>query len=82
VTAGTAQRPDRITVRNAAFQQWLSLLSNRGQRHRSGSFLVHGVRAITIAADRGWPFRAILSDGRDSPSAWASALWKALDTGT
>lgn len=80
VTAGTAQRPDRITVRNAAFQQWLSLLTNRTQRHRAGSFLVPGVRAITIASERGWPFRAILSDGRDSPSTWASTQWAALDT--
>lgn len=80
MTAGTARRPDRITVRNAAFQQWLSLLTNRSQRHRSGSFLAHGVRAITIAADRGLPFHAILSDGRASPSEWASDLWTSLDT--
>ena len=50
----------QITVRNARFQQWQALLSNRSKRSRAGEFLVHGVRPITLAADHGWPIHAVL----------------------
>ena len=34
----------RVSSRNARFQQWESLLSNRNKRQRAGEFLVQGVR--------------------------------------
>ena len=67
----------RITVRNARFQQWQSLLTNRTKRHRAGEFLVQGVRPITLAVQAGWPIRALLYDADRALSAWARDL---LDT--
>jgi tRNA G18 (ribose-2'-O)-methylase SpoU len=64
----------RITTRNATFQQWQSLLTNRTKRHRAGEFLVHGVRPISQAVSQGWTISALLHDGRPSPSAWAKDL--------
>src|SRR5215472_14189520 len=61
----------RITTRNATFQQWESLLTNRTKRHRAGEFLVHGVRPISQAVSQGWTISALLHDGRPNPSAWA-----------
>jgi tRNA G18 (ribose-2'-O)-methylase SpoU len=75
VVAGAAVRPRQVTTRNAVFQHWQSLLSNRTKRLRAGEFLVQGVRPITQAAAPGWVIRALLHDGRASPSSWASTLW-------
>jgi tRNA G18 (ribose-2'-O)-methylase SpoU len=64
----------RIATRNATFQQWQSLLTNRTKRHRAGEFLVHGVRPITQAVSQGWTISALLHDGRPNPSAWAKDM--------
>jgi 23S rRNA (uridine2479-2'-O)-methyltransferase len=61
----------RITTRNATFQQWQALLTSRTKRHRSGEFVVHGVRPVTLAFEHGWDVRALLyPDGREL-SRWA-----------
>lgn len=60
--------------RNATFQQWQVLLTNRSKRTRAGELLVHGVRPITLAVDHGWPVRALLHDGRSQRSRWAGDL--------
>lgn len=70
--------PTRITTRNARFQVWESLLSNRTKRHRAGEFLVQGVRPITQAVEHGWEVRALLYDAERRLSAWASGLLRAL----
>lgn len=64
----------KITSRNAAFQQWQALLSNRTKRHRAGEFLVHGVRPITLAVERGWPLRTLIYDVSEPPSRWAASI--------
>lgn len=76
-TPGAA--PRRVTSRNAAFQQWQALLTNRSKRSRAGEFLVQGVRPISLAAEQGWRFRALLHDGRAAPSAWATRIWESTD---
>ena len=64
----------RISSRNARFQQWEALLGNRTKRQRAGEFLDHGVRPITLAAEYGWRFRALLYDADRPLSAWAADL--------
>jgi 23S rRNA (uridine2479-2'-O)-methyltransferase len=64
----------RISSRNARFQQWQALLGNRAKRQRAGEFLVQGVRPITLAAEYGWRFRALLADADRPLSAWAQNL--------
>jgi 23S rRNA (uridine2479-2'-O)-methyltransferase len=64
----------RITVRNARFQQWQALLGNRNKRQRSGEFLVQGVRPITLAAERGWPIHTLVFDASRDLSRWAQEL--------
>ncbi|HET9170216.1 MAG TPA: TrmH family RNA methyltransferase [Actinospica sp.] len=63
---------ERITTRNARFQQWEALLGNRSKRHRAGEFLVQGVRPITLALEYGWPVRALLFDLDRPLSRWAA----------
>lgn len=64
----------RVTTRDATFQRWQSLLTNRTKRHRAGEFLVQGVRPISQAVSAGWTITALLHDGRANPSAWAKEL--------
>ena len=67
----------RISSRNATFQQWQALLTNRQKRQRAGEFLVQGVRPITLAIQHGWPLRALIYDAERALSGWAT---QALDT--
>lgn len=64
----------RISRPNARFQQWEALLRNRNKRQQAGEFLVHGVRPITLAVERGWPVRTVLYDAERSLSRWAADL--------
>lgn len=67
-------RSTRISVRNARFQQWQALLTSRQKRQRAGEFLVHGVRPITVAVERGWPIRALIYDDGRTLSRWATQI--------
>jgi 23S rRNA (uridine2479-2'-O)-methyltransferase len=70
----------RVTSRNARFQQWQSLLSNRTKRQRAGEFLVQGVRPISLAAACGWPLHALIYDAERPLSDWARQLLRTIDT--
>jgi 23S rRNA (uridine2479-2'-O)-methyltransferase len=64
----------RVTSRNAAFQQWRALLSNRVKRQRAGEFLIQGVRPITLAVEYRWPVRAMIYDMSRPLSRWATDM--------
>jgi tRNA G18 (ribose-2'-O)-methylase SpoU len=73
-TLGAVPVPARVTSRDATFQLWQVLLTNRAKRTRAGELLVQGVRPLTVAVEQGWTVRALLHDGRGRRSAWASDL--------
>jgi TrmH family RNA methyltransferase len=64
----------RITTRNASFQQWQALLTNRTKRQRAGEFLVQGVRPISLAVQWGWRVRTLLHPDGPGLSGWARDL--------
>jgi len=70
----------RVSSRNARFQRWQSLLGHRSQRQRAGEFLVQGVRPISVAAESGWRFRALIYDAGRPLSRWAENLLHTVDT--
>jgi tRNA G18 (ribose-2'-O)-methylase SpoU len=61
----------QITTRNARFQQWKALLTNRAKRNGSGQFIVQGVRPITLAVEHGWEIATWLFDRDRTLSRWA-----------
>jgi TrmH family RNA methyltransferase len=63
-----------VSTRNAAFQQWQALLTNRTKRQRAGEFLVQGVRPITLAHQHGWEIRTLLHTAAGARSRWAEEL--------
>jgi tRNA G18 (ribose-2'-O)-methylase SpoU len=64
----------RITTRNATFQQWLAMLSNRNKRQRATEFIVQGVRPISLAVEHGWHVRALLFAEERALSQWARGV--------
>ncbi|WP_319944495.1 TrmH family RNA methyltransferase [Nocardia macrotermitis] len=66
--------PLKVTVRNARFQQWEALLTNRNKRQRAGAFLIQGVRPITLAAANGWRFESLLRPEGRQLSEWARGI--------
>jgi TrmH family RNA methyltransferase len=70
----------RVSSRNARFQQLQALLGNRTKRQRAGEFLVQGVRPISLAAEHGWRFHALIYDSQRPLSRWARNLLRSLDT--
>jgi tRNA G18 (ribose-2'-O)-methylase SpoU len=69
----------RVTTRNASFQQWQALLTNRTKRTRAGEFLVQGVRPLTLAAEHGWDIRALIYPDRGPLSSWARTMLASVD---
>jgi TrmH family RNA methyltransferase len=69
----------RVTTRNASFQQWQALLTNRTKRHRAGEFVVQGVRPLTLAAEHGWDIRALIYPDRRPLSSWARSMLSSVD---
>ncbi|MBY8867421.1 RNA methyltransferase [Streptomyces sennicomposti] len=69
----------RISTRNARFQQLQTLLGNRTKRGRAREFLVQGVRPITMAVDHGWTVRSLLYDADRPLSRWAEDLLRRTD---
>ncbi|CAM5445206.1 rRNA methyltransferase OS=Streptomyces gougerotii OX=53448 GN=GCM10010227_35050 PE=4 SV=1 [Streptomyces diastaticus subsp. diastaticus] len=68
----------RVTSRNARFQQWEALLGNRKKRNQLGRFLVQGVRPISLAVEYGWPVTTLLYDDRRKLSGWARELLRTV----
>jgi 23S rRNA (uridine2479-2'-O)-methyltransferase len=69
-----------VTTRNARFQQWEALLANRNKRARSGTFLIQGVRPITLAVERGWPIESMLHAPAGRRSPWAASMLAAVES--
>jgi tRNA G18 (ribose-2'-O)-methylase SpoU len=55
------------------------LLANRSKRARSGSFLIQGVRPISLAIERQWPIEALLHSTAGRRSPWASTMLDAIE---
>jgi tRNA G18 (ribose-2'-O)-methylase SpoU len=70
----------KVSVRNARFQQWQALHTNRTKRNQLGQFLVQGVRPITLAVEHGWPIRVLLRSADGKRSGWAEQVLRRVGT--
>lgn len=69
-----ADPPVRVRTRNADFQQWQALLTNRAKRTARRELLIQGVRPINQAVEHGWPVRELLVRDGQRLSAWAEGI--------
>ena len=67
----------RVMSKNAAYQKFEVLRTNRNKRYRYGEFLVEGVRNINHAIRNGWQFTSLLYSPETPLSRWAQEV---LDT--
>jgi 23S rRNA (uridine2479-2'-O)-methyltransferase len=61
----------RVSKKNALFQEWLALKTNRQKRHRARQFLVEGTTGIDRAVEHGWTIEALLHPAGRQLSPWA-----------
>lgn len=70
----------RVASKNADFQKFEVLKSNRNKRHRYGEFLVEGVRNINQAVENNWHITALLYAGDTALSQWAQQMLSTVQT--
>ena len=63
-----------IRTKDATFQKFEVLKTNRNKRHRHGEFFVEGVRNINQAVKNGWAIRSFLYAEGAQLSNWAEDL--------
>jgi TrmH family RNA methyltransferase len=61
-----------VASRNALYQQWLALKTNRSKRHRLAQFIVEGTSAIDAAVQHGWVIEELLYPAGKVLSRWAT----------
>lgn len=67
----------RIAGRNAEYQKFEVLKTNRNKRHKYGEFFVEGVRNLNEAVKNGWEIVSLLYTREKPLSDWAQTM---LDT--
>ena len=70
----TAYNIEEIFSKNAAYQKFEVLKSNRNKRHRYGEFIVEGVRNINEAVKNGWHINSFIYSQNRQLSRWALEL--------
>lgn len=69
-----------IFSRDAAFQKFQVLRSNRNKRHRYGQFLVEGVRNLNQAVENGWEVASFIYPRDRELSGWARDMLRDVET--
>ena len=70
----------KINARNATFQKFEVLKTNRNKRYKYGEFFVEGVRNINNAVANGWQIVSFLYDGSRKLSDWAREKLETVPT--
>jgi TrmH family RNA methyltransferase len=75
-------KTQRITAKDAAYQKFEVLKTNRNKRHRYNEFLVEGVRNINQAVKNNWQIKAFLYAYENTLSDWAADTLRAVKVKT
>lgn len=70
----------RVYTKNAAYQKFEVLKTNRNKRYRYHEFLVEGVRNINQAIQNGWRIKSFLYTFEKPLSSWAADLTRSIPT--
>lgn len=69
-----------IHSRDATYQKFEVLKTNRNKRYKYGEFFVEGVRNINEAIRHGWRFSSLLFDAERPLSGWAEEILRTVKT--
>lgn len=70
----------KITAKDADYQKFEVLKSNRNKRHRYGEFFVEGVRNLNEAVQNGWEISSFLYAAGKPLSRWAREMLARVKT--
>ena len=73
-------RTERVITKNATYQKFEVLKSNRNKRYKYQEFLVEGVRNINEAVKKGWNIKSILYVDDINLSDWAKGIISSTST--
>ena len=68
-----------IFSKNATYQKFEVLKTNRNKRYKYNEFLVEGVRSLNEAVKNGWKIKALLYD-KNNLSGWAKDMIRQVPT--
>lgn len=71
---------ERVYSKNAAYQRFETLKTNRNKRHRQRLFWVEGVRNLNAAVRYGWTVESLLFAGETRLSGWAQDMLAKVPT--
>lgn len=71
---------EKILTKNAAYQKFEVLQTNRNKRFKYQEFLIEGVRGINRAIEKGWSIESLLYPGSTKLSDWALGVIKNTPT--
>ena len=75
-----AKNTQRILTKNAAYQKFEVLKSNRNKRYKYQEFFVEGVRNINEAVKNNWKISSFLYAGNKPVSDWAKTMLGTVKT--
>jgi TrmH family RNA methyltransferase len=73
-------KTERVMTKNATYQKFEVLKSNRNKRYKYQEFLVEGVRNINEAVIKGWNIKSFLYIDEKDLSDWAKGMIKSTST--
>lgn len=73
-------KTERVMTKNATYQKFEVLKSNRNKRYRYQEFLVEGVRNINEAVKKGWNIKSFLYVNENNLSDWAKGIISSTST--
>lgn len=71
---------EQIYSKNATYQKFEVLKTNRNKRYKYGEFLVEGVRNINEAIRSNWEINSFIYSSEMPLSSWAISLLKTIPT--
>lgn len=74
------QNTEKIYSKNAKYQKFEVLKTNRNKRYRYGEFFVEGVRNINTAIQNGWRFSSLIYSDEAPLSGWAQDVLRMVRT--
>ncbi|SHM16907.1 RNA methyltransferase, TrmH family [Anaerosporobacter mobilis DSM 15930] len=73
-------KTEKVVTKNATYQKFEVLKSNRNKRYKYQEFLVEGVRNINEAVKKGWNIKSILYVDNINLSDWAKGIISSTST--
>lgn len=73
-------KTQKLFAKNAAYQKFEVLKTNRNKRYKYHEFIVEGVRNINEAVKNGWQIHSFIYSSEKPLSSWAINLLKTVET--